>query len=79
MATATCASNISVIKYWGKRDEKLLLQINSSLSVTLDPAQVHTPTALAAMHDFEFWCVFLLILWSCCTRAARIRRQAVRT
>lgn len=42
VATANCSSNIAVIKYWGKRDEKLILPINSSLSVTMDPAQVHS-------------------------------------
>lgn len=43
VATANCSSNIAVIKYWGKRDENLILPINSSLSVTMDPAQVAHP------------------------------------
>jgi len=47
VATATCASNIAVIKYWGKRDSKLLLPINSSLSVTLDPDRMGTTTTAA--------------------------------
>ena len=36
--TATCVApvNIAVIKYWGKRDTKLVLPVNSSLSGTLD-------------------------------------------
>ncbi|KAJ1492170.1 hypothetical protein T484DRAFT_3008707 [Baffinella frigidus] len=53
VATATCASNIAVIKYWGKRDETLLLPINSSLSVTLDPAQMGTTTTAASCPDWE--------------------------
>lgn len=53
VATATCASNIAVIKYWGKRDSKLLLPINSSLSVTLDPLQMGTTTTAAISPDWE--------------------------
>lgn len=35
-ATATAHSNIALIKYWGKRDERLILPANSSLSLTVD-------------------------------------------
>ncbi len=35
-ATARANTNIALIKYWGKRDEKLFLPNNSSLSLTLD-------------------------------------------
>ncbi len=54
VATATCASNIAVIKYWGKRDNKLLLPINSSLSVTLDPSQMGTTTTAAVRESVKF-------------------------
>lgn len=33
---ARANTNIALIKYWGKRDEDLILPMNSSLSVTLD-------------------------------------------
>ena len=35
-ARATANSNIALIKYWGKRDAKLNLPCNSSISMTLD-------------------------------------------
>ncbi|WP_337019561.1 diphosphomevalonate decarboxylase [Oceanobacillus massiliensis] len=35
-ATAKAHTNIALIKYWGKRDESLILPTNSSLSLTLD-------------------------------------------
>src|SRR5690625_7696708 len=35
-ATAKAHTNIALIKYWGKRDEKLITPMNNSLSLTLD-------------------------------------------
>lgn len=35
-ATAKAHTNIALIKYWGKRNDELILPTNSSLSVTLD-------------------------------------------
>ncbi|KAA1111643.1 diphosphomevalonate decarboxylase [Puccinia graminis f. sp. tritici] len=42
----TCSApvNIAVIKYWGKRDKKLILPTNSSLSVTLDQHDLRSTT-----------------------------------
>lgn len=34
--TAKANTNIALIKYWGKRDEKLFLPTNSSIAITLD-------------------------------------------
>lgn len=35
-ASAKAHTNIALIKYWGKRDESLILPMNNSLSLTLD-------------------------------------------
>ncbi|AIS58514.1 diphosphomevalonate decarboxylase [Listeria ivanovii] len=35
-ATAIAHTNVALIKYWGKRDEQLILPANSSLSFTVD-------------------------------------------
>ena len=35
-ATAKAHTNIALIKYWGKRNDALILPTNNSLSVTLD-------------------------------------------
>uniref|UniRef100_A0A1B0CBF5 Diphosphomevalonate decarboxylase n=1 Tax=Lutzomyia longipalpis TaxID=7200 RepID=A0A1B0CBF5_LUTLO len=53
METATCTApvNIAVIKYWGKRDEKLLLPINDSVSVTL--SEMYAKTTIAASPNFS--------------------------
>ncbi|MFZ5439157.1 MAG: diphosphomevalonate decarboxylase [Myxococcota bacterium] len=41
-AKAIAHPNIALVKYWGKRDEKLILPHQSSLSVTLGPLSVTT-------------------------------------
>jgi len=41
-ASAIANSNIALVKYWGKRDEELILPYNSSISVTLDNLFTHT-------------------------------------
>lgn len=41
-ATARSHPNIALIKYWGKRDDRLVLPHQSSLSVTLAPLSVTT-------------------------------------
>ncbi|MFD1412222.1 diphosphomevalonate decarboxylase [Oceanobacillus jeddahense] len=41
-ATARAHTNIALIKYWGKRDESLILPTNSNLSVTLDGFSTET-------------------------------------
>lgn len=53
IATCTAPVNIAVIKYWGKRDEELILPINSSLSVTLHQDQLKTTTTVATSTSFQ--------------------------
>ena len=36
MSTAVAHPNIALVKYWGKRDEDLILPLTGSLSLTLD-------------------------------------------
>ena len=43
-ATALANSNIALVKYWGKRDERLILPQNPSISMTLD--KLHTTTTV---------------------------------
>lgn len=55
MYTVTCSApvNIAVIKYWGKRDESLILPINDSISGTLDTEQLCAKTTIMASPDFK--------------------------
>ena len=50
-ATATAHANIALVKYWGKRDEALLLPEAGSLSVALDKLQTRTTVQLGAPAD----------------------------
>lgn len=52
-ATASAPVNIAVIKYWGKRDTKLILPTNSSLSVTLSQDHLRSTTTSRASPSFE--------------------------
>lgn len=44
-ATAKAHTNIALIKYWGKRNETLILPTNNSLSITLDGFYTETTVA----------------------------------
>lgn len=55
MESCTCIApvNIAVIKYWGKRDEQLILPVNSSVSVTLGLDELQAKTTVAVSDTFE--------------------------
>jgi len=53
IVTCTAPVNIAVIKYWGKRDENLILPVNDSISVTLSSDQMHAKTSVMASKEFR--------------------------
>ncbi|KAI4347902.1 hypothetical protein L6164_008677 [Bauhinia variegata] len=53
MVTAQAPTDFSVIKYWGKRDETLILPVNDSIGVTLDPSHLCATTTVAVSPSFR--------------------------
>ncbi|CAJ2511330.1 Uu.00g069550.m01.CDS01 [Anthostomella pinea] len=51
-ASTTAPVNIAVVKYWGKRDAKLNLATNSSLSVTLSQDDLRTLTTATCSSSY---------------------------
>nr|XP_021196197.2 diphosphomevalonate decarboxylase [Helicoverpa armigera] len=51
--TVIAPVNIAVIKYWGKRDEDLILPLNDSVSATLDTSIMCAKTSVCARADFN--------------------------
>ncbi|KAI4258462.1 MAG: hypothetical protein LQ352_001213 [Teloschistes flavicans] len=52
-ASTTAPVNIAVIKYWGKRDSRLNLPTNSSLSVTLSQSDLRTHTTASCSPSYS--------------------------
>ncbi|KIJ60024.1 hypothetical protein HYDPIDRAFT_99556 [Hydnomerulius pinastri MD-312] len=84
-ATASAPVNIACIKYWGKRDTKLILPTNSSLSVTLDQDHLRSTTTSRADPSFsedKLWLNGKLDeikpggrLWTCISEMKRMRKE----
>ncbi|CAD0202727.1 unnamed protein product [Chrysodeixis includens] len=53
IVTVVAPVNIAVIKYWGKRDEDLILPLNDSVSGTLDTSIMCAKTSVCARPEFE--------------------------
>ncbi len=51
--TAKAPINVALCKYWGKRDEELVLPMNDSLSVSMQ--DITTTTTLTASEDLTFF------------------------
>lgn len=45
--TCQASPNIALIKYWGKKDEEMILPDNDSLSITLDLKDLHSYTTVS--------------------------------
>lgn len=52
IVTVVAPVNIAVIKYWGKRNEELILPLNDSVSATLDSNVMCAKTSVCARPDF---------------------------
>ncbi|PSR92040.1 diphosphomevalonate decarboxylase-like protein [Coniella lustricola] len=86
-ASTTAPVNIAVVKYWGKRDAKLNLPTNSSLSVTLSQADLRTLTTASCSSSYSATEDSLILNGSpsditgartqACFRALRSRRSAL--
>jgi diphosphomevalonate decarboxylase len=85
-ASTTAPVNIAVVKYWGKRDAKLNLPTNSSLSVTLSQADLRTLTTASTSASFSGEDTLILngessdisgARTQACLRELRARRQAL--
>ncbi|GFU47260.1 diphosphomevalonate decarboxylase [Nephila pilipes] len=53
MFSAVAPVNIAVIKYWGKKNEDLIIPINDSISVTLSKKEMCAKTTVACSEHFE--------------------------
>ncbi|MBU0530693.1 MAG: diphosphomevalonate decarboxylase, partial [Nanoarchaeota archaeon] len=50
-ASAVANANIALVKYWGKRDKKLMLPNNGSISMTVDGMNTHTTVEFDSKYE----------------------------
>ncbi len=56
VVTVEATPNIAVVKYWGKRDESLILPTNSSISMTVDSLKTRTSVMFdPSLKKDELW------------------------
>lgn len=58
IVSCTSPVNMAVIKYWGKRDEDLILPLNDSLSLTLNQKDLKSHTTVYLdknLKEDELW------------------------
>ena len=53
--TAQANANIALIKYWGKRNLKLNLPLNNSISLTLDKLNTTTTVEFSQKHKNDIF------------------------
>lgn len=54
-ASAIANANIALVKYWGKRDKKLMLPQNSSISMTMDGLSTITTVEFSKKYDKDIF------------------------
>ncbi len=52
-STAIANANIALVKYWGKRDEKLILPTNSNISMTCDGLTTTTTVEFSEKYKYD--------------------------
>ena len=76
--TARAPVNIALVKYWGKRNTKLLLPLNGSLSVTLDVSDLCSTTTVMLVGTLTHRALPSLDVARCWGSMLQRRKQATK-